>query len=444
MRETITMTAQDQLRAQHLTRLVAGELDVGEVATLLALSPRQVWRLKAAFLERGPGALVHGNRGRPSPRRIGVALRDRVVELARTRYDGANDCHLAELLAEREGIALSRVMVRRILRAAGRPTPRRRRPPRYRSRRERMPQAGLLVQLDGSRHDWLEGRGPWLTLVAAIDDATGILTAATFREAEDSAGYFEVLRQTIRGHGLPSAIYRDRHGAFEQPARKLPPAELRFADDRLPTQVGRALTELGIRSIAAGSPQAKGRIERLFGTLQDRLVTELRLAKAHDRATAERVLRRFVVRHNARFAVPAADPAPAWQPVAADVDLDAVLAFRYRRVVANDHTIRIGGLVLDLPRLAGGRGYAGRRVDVRLTVTHAERRLLARRIELDPARLRSLETAKPVLRSAGPALRREAPGYPPATSHPWRRATSGSKLEAIRREEARLTESLNS
>jgi transposase len=450
MRETVTMTATDQRRVQHLTRLVAGELDVGQAAALLGLSERQVWRLRRAFLEHGPAALVHGNRGRPSPRRVPDALRARVVELARTRYDGANDSHLAELLAEHEAIALSRVMVRRILRAAGRPTPRRRRPPRHRSRRERMPQAGLLVQLDGSPHDWLEGRGPWLTLLAGIDDATGTIVGATFREVEDSAGYFELLRSMIRTHGLPSAVYRDRHGAFEQPAGKLPPPELRLADERLPTQVGRALAELGIRSIAALSPQAKGRIERLFGTLQDRLVTELRVAKIVDRTAAERVLRRVVVKHNARFAVPPADPAPAWRLLPADVELDGVLAFRYRRVVANDHTVRIGGLVLDLPRQAGGRSYAGRRVDVRLhldgrlTVSHAERRLLTTRLELDPARLRSLETAKPVLRSAGPALRREAPGYPPAASHPWRRATPGSKLEAIRSAEARLTESQNS
>jgi transposase len=446
--ETITMTSRDQQRAHVLTRLVAREIEVGEAALLMGLSERQTWRLRRAFLAHGPAGLVHGNRGRASPRHLDETARARVVELAQGRYDGANDCHLTELLAEREGISLGRVTVRRILRAAGIATPRRRRPPRHRSRRERMPQAGLLLQLDGSRHDWLEGRGPWLTLVGAVDDATGAIVAATFRDAEDSAGYLEIQRATIRRHGLPAAVYRDRHGAFEH-AEPLPAPELRLADGRLRTQVGRALAELGIRSIAAGSAQAKGRVERTWGTCQDRLVTELRLAGATDRASANRVLARFLPRYNRRFAIEPADPEPAWRPLPADVELDAVLAFRYRRVVANDHTIRIGGMVVDLPRLPGGHGYAGRRVEVslrldgRFVVSDGERRLLVRRTALDPARLRSLETARPVLDTPGPSLR-EAPGYPPKATHPWRRVASGTKLHAVRQKEARLTDSRTS
>jgi len=444
------MTAKEQQRVHLLTRLLAGELTVPDVAQLAGLSERQVWRMKRAFLARGPAALVHANRGRPSPRRLDDALRARIVKLAAEDYDGANDSFLAELLAEREGIRVSRVMVRRILRAAGRPSARPRRAPKHRSRRERMPQAGLLLQLDGSRHDWLEGRGPWLTLVGAIDDATGAITAATFREQEDSAGYFAILDQTIRAHGLPAALYRDRHGSFEQPLAKLRAEELRLADDRLPTQLARALRELGIRSIAAGSPQAKGRIERCWGTFQLRLPLLLRLAGACDRDSAEAVLQAFLPRFNERFALPPGQPEPGWRPLPAVVELDHVLCFRYRRVVANDHTVRIGGLVLDLPRQAGGRSYAGRRVDVRLhldsriTVHDGGRLLLTRSIELDPAGLRSLESARPVLREPSPSLRHEAPGYLPRKDHPWNRATPGSRLEAIKREEARLTDSQTS
>ena len=178
-------------------------------------------------------------------------------------------------------------------------------------------------------------------------------------------------------------------------------------------------------------------------------MTELRLAGATDRASANRVLARFLPRYNRRFGIEPADPEPAWRPLPADVELDAVLAFRYRRVVANDHTIRIGGMVLDLPRLPGGRGYAGHRVEVslrldgRLVVSDGERCLLIRRTALDPARLRSLETARPVLHVPGPSLR-EAPGYPPKATHPWRRVQPGTTLHAVRQQEARLTDSRTS
>jgi hypothetical protein len=274
------------------------------------------------------------------------------------------------------------------------------------------------------------------------------VTGATFRDEEDSAGYFELLRMTIRRHGLPAAIYRDRHGAFEQPEGKLAPAELRVADRRARTQVGRALVELGIASIAARSPQAKGRIERLWGTCQDRLVTELRLAGATDRASANHVLARFLPRHNRRFAIEPAQREPAWRALPADVDLDAVLAFRYSRVVANDHTIRVGGLVLDLPAVER-RGYAGRRVEVslrldgRLVVSDGRRRLLVTRPTLDPARLRSLETARAALDRPAPAPR-SAPGYAPRADHPWRRVRPGTALYEVRQQERRLTESVTS
>jgi len=366
MRETITMTTIEQRRAWVLTKVVAGELTAAQAGDLLGLSERSVWRLKGRFMTEGPAGLVHRNRGRASPRRIDETTRAQVRALAQGRYDGANDCHLAELLAEAEGIALSRVSVRRILRAAGIASPRRRRPPRHRSRRDRMPRAGMLLQTDGSRHDWLGERGPRLTLVAAIDDATGIVTGATFREQEDASGYLTVLRETIRRHGVPLALYRDRHGIFETPKGMPLTLEEQLVDRRSPTQFGRALAELGIGSIAAQSPQAKGRIERAWGTFQDRLVVELRLAGVCDIATANRLLARFVPRFNRRFAVPAANPEPAWRPLPAELTLDAVCCLRYRRVVARDNTVRAGATILQLPARSGGRSYAGRRVELQL------------------------------------------------------------------------------
>ena len=433
------MTTVEQRRAWVLTRVMTGDIEVAEAGALLGLSVRSVWRLKRRFADEGPAALVHGNRGRPSPRRIDEATRGRVCSLARGRYDGANDSHLAELLAEREGDVLSRVTVRRILRSAGIATPRRRRSPRHRSRRDRMAQAGMLLQTDASRHDWLEQRGPRLTLVAAIDDATGIITGATFREQEDAAGYLTVLRDTVRRHGIPLAVYRDRHGIFETPKGMPMTLEEQLVDRRTPTQFGRALEELGIGSIAAQSPQAKGRIERAWGTFQDRLVIELRLAGASDLEAANRVLARFISRFNKRFAVPPANPEPAWRVGPTNVQLEAICCLKYRRVVAHDNTVRAGASILQLPPRSGARSHAGRRVELqlrldgRLVLWDGERVVLVTAAPADPVQLRALHHARADLGSIAPSIGSAAV---PAPTHPWRKVKPGTKLhDQIKKQE---------
>jgi transposase len=435
--ETITMTVRDQRRARVLSRVLVGELTMAEGSTELGLSERQLWRMRAAFIGKGPAGLVHGNRGRVSARRIDADRRTRIVEL-RVGYGPVNDSHFCELLAEREGIVISRESLRTILRGAGIASPRRRRSPRYRSRRPRMGAEGTLLQLDGSRHDWLESRGPELVLVGAIDDATGIVTSAVFRDQEDAAGYLEILRATIEGHGVPAAIYRDGHSAFapSNPSRAEPD------DGRALSQVGRALVELDIDSILAGSAQAKGRIERLWGTFQDRLVVELRLAGVVDRDGANAFLTGYLPRHNARFAVPALDPLPAWRALPNGVRLERVLVFKYRRKVAKDHTIHLDGRVLQLPRGAtGAANYAGKRVEVHVALDGSivaydgERRLAATEAPPDPGQLRTQpgQRVEPSLVPAPATI----PWTPPL-DHPWKRVTPGSKLEK------RLTESLSS
>jgi hypothetical protein len=280
-------------------------------------------------------------------------------------------------------------------------------------------------------------RGPRLTLVGAIDDATGIVTGATFREQEDVAGYLAVLRDTIRRHGVPLAIYRDRHGIFETPKGMPLTLEEQLVDRRTPTQFGRALGELGILSIAARSPQAKGRIERLWGTFQDRLVTELRLAGAADLGAANRVLVRFLPRFNRRFAVPASNPEPAWRSLPADLALERVCCLKYRRVVAHDNTVRAGATILQLPARSGNRSYAGRRVELhlrldgRLAVWDGERALLVRAAPPDAAQIRTLEHARVELGSGAPSVGTSGP----TAGHPWRRVMPGSKLYELREKE---------
>jgi len=363
-RETIRLDSKAQQRLYVLTHVLAGEVTVAQAAAVLRLSTRQVDRLARRFRAEGAAALVHGNRGRTPANRTDEVIRARLVELATTEFAGFNPVHLAETLAE-EGhteLAVSPRTIRRILADTGHTLPRTRRSPRHRSRRERMPRAGILLQVDGSRHDWLEGRGPVLTLIGAIDDATGIVTAATFRTAEDAAGYLEVFRRTIVRHGRPLAVYSDQHGIFIKDPNRPPTLAEQLAGRRSFTQVGRALDEAGIGWIGASSPQAKGRVERLWGTKQDRLVSELRRAGATTIEEANVVLARYLPRHNRRFAIAPADPEPAWRTWPDELDLDAVFGFCYPRRAANDATLAWAGTSLALPRRLDGRSWAGRRV----------------------------------------------------------------------------------
>ncbi len=232
--------------------------------------------------------------------------------------------------------------LRRLLAEAGLPAARAHRPPRHRSRRERLPRSGMLLQTDGSRHRWFGAERPFATLLGAIDDATSTVTGATFRAAEDAAGYFTVLSQTSVGYGLPWTLYSDRHGIFVRATNRPPTLTEQLTGKRTLTQVGRALEEAGIGWLGAGSAQAKGRVERLWGTWQDRLRVELRLETITSIAEANVFLPTFMARHNARFAVPPADPEAAWRAWPAGFSPEAVFCFHYPRRVARDATVSSG------------------------------------------------------------------------------------------------------
>ncbi len=355
------MNPHEQRRVMVLTQVVSGALTVAGAAERLALSERQTKRLLAGFRRDGVAALVHGNRGRQPAHTLSAETRDAVRGLATGKYVGFNQVHLTEQLEDGEGIALSRSSVRRILLAQGIRSPRTRRPATHRSRRERRGQAGSLVQIDASPHDWLEGRGPRLTLFAAIDDATGAVLALLFRAEEDAQGYFLLVRMIVTTHGRPTALYHDRHGIFRSTTTEMTRAE-ELTGVREPTQFGRLLDELAIRSIPARSPQAKGRVERLFGTLQDRLVSILRLAGATSAAEANACLPAFLTDFNDRFRVSAAEQGACYQPMEAEMDLDTLFCFKYRRTVAMDNTVRFGSARLQL--LPGPRRRSWARAEV--------------------------------------------------------------------------------
>ena len=352
-------------RIKVIENAVAGRITVQEAAGYLNLSERQVKRLKRAHAEEDAGWVKHGNEGRSPANAVSAEKRQRVVELARGKYAGFNDSHLHEKLTEVEGLVLSRPSVQRILRDAGIKSPQKRRPQKYRSRRDRREQEGMLLQVDGSRHAWLEDRGPALTLFGLVDDATNKVPAAHFQlEHEDSAGYLRLFRRQAETHGLPWAIYRDQHGTLQHNDSNWS-IEEQLAGRQMPTQVGRALEELGIEAIVARSPQAKGRIERTWRTFQDRLSSELRLAGAATLDDANAVLRSFLAEYNVRFARTAASRGIAYRKLDTRLDLNYIFSMRYERTVGKDHVVTaIPGFTVQLPPLANGNGYAGKKVEI--------------------------------------------------------------------------------
>jgi transposase len=345
---TLTLNEKQQREVEILTRLRAGALDVATAAELLGVSARHVRRLRACFRQEGMAAVVHGNRGRQPVNRTAPELRERILALAGLdgKYHDLNVCHLQELLAREEQIVIGRSTLDRILKQAGLRQPAKTAPPVHRRRRLRRPAEGMLLQIDSSPFAWLEARGAQADLIGAIDDATGKVLFLHFRPSEDQVGYLLLLRSIAQRYGLPMSIYHDRHTILRSP--KQPTLEEELAGQPPMSQVQRVMAELGIESIAAYSPQAKGRIERLWGTLQDRLTKELRLAGITTAEAANAFLPGFIERYNARFAQAPQDPQSAWVPLPADLDLHYYFASRETRKVRADHCIPFAGQLLQL------------------------------------------------------------------------------------------------
>ena len=356
---TFTLSQKELHRPGLVKAACAGRLTNRQVAEALRISVRQVRRLKRRFEQGGAPALVHRSRGRPSPHRLPLRVQAEVGRLMTTRYVGFNDAHLTEKLTEEHALAVSRETVRRIRRALGRPPQRARRAPRARRRRTPEAACGSLVQIDGSPFAWFGDAAPACMLLGAVDDATTEILALRFRPAEDVHGYATLFQQIFTTHGLPLALYGDRlnllvrndaHWSLEE----------QLAGVQFPTHLGRILQDLGVGYIAARSPQAKGRIERLWATLQDRLTSELRLRAITTVEAAHTYLPVFIADFNRRFARPPATAQRVWRRPPKDLAL--VLSCRYRRVVARDNTVPLGERWV---QLRGGRSYAGVRVEVR-------------------------------------------------------------------------------
>jgi hypothetical protein len=392
-----------------------GQRTQAEAARLLKRSIRQVRRIQQKLEAGGDAALVHGLRGKPSNHRHEPALRQKVLKAYRARYPDFGPTLACEKLAD-EGLHVGVETLRRWLLAEGLWERRRHRDP-HRSRRPRRSCFGELVQMDASIHDWLEGRGEEVVLITMIDDATSRVMAR-FYPAGTVESHMDLLERWLRKHGRPLALYTDRHSIFEPHEKGQP-----LADPDATTQFSRALKELDIELIRAHSPQAKGRVERSFGTAQDRWVKELRLAKARTCEAANRVLERLVPDHNRRFAKAASKPTDAHRRLGASHRLESILSLQHERVVANDYVVRWANRFYQLlppvyPGERGGRVVIEERRDGTMAIRFGKRELPYQEV----VATRRGGAGEPASKKTGGQPTRPAsrPFKPPA-DHPWRK-----------------------
>ncbi len=333
MADTVGLTMGELDRLQVMTRIAERRLTRRRAAALLGLSARRVRRLYRAFRRDGATGLASRRRGRPSNRRIATATRDRALTLVRERYSDFGPTFAHQKLTEEHGLGCSVETLRGWMMAAGLWVPRAQRARRSQPPRPRRACLGELVQIDGSEHAWFEDRGPVCTLLVYVDDATSRLRELAFAAVESTFDYFRATRRYLERHGKPMAFYSDRRSVFHV-----------YARDRAPTgrglsQFGRALRELNIELLCARSPEAKGRVERANGTLQDRLVKELRLRGLHDPVAATPFLPAFMADYNRRFAKPPAVAYDAHRPLRPEDDLDQLFTLQETRRITRQLTV---------------------------------------------------------------------------------------------------------
>jgi len=410
-----------------------GHITAHQAAVELGLSVRQIRRLISTYRQEGAGGLVHGNHDKPSPRRLSSEQEQQIVTLIKEQFRDYNTLHLCQELHDQFAINISYTSLYRLRLRARLLSPRTRRAPKHRSRREPKQTAGAMLQTDASTHDWLEGRGPHLSLVAYIDDATNEIVGAVFREQEDATGYMLVLRDICLKQGIPLSIYADRHTIFQSPAK--PTIEQTLKGEEPLTQFGRALKQLDVRLIPALSPQAKGRVERLFETLQDRLVKFLRSHNVCTCQEANLLLPAYLVLHNTHFMHPPVLEEVSYRSWPNSLDPDATFCFQYKRTVAGDNTITFDGHHLQIPPGSKRRSYTHARVDVRLHLqghlsVHYQDQLIATFLPLDDRPVRvdhfvpalsptPVEVPAQVQTEMAEVL--SHPKIRPASNHPWRR-----------------------
>ena len=350
------MSGKERDRGYLIRQTVGHRLSQREAAERLGISVRQFKRLIRSWKQDGDAGLLSRQRGRASHNRLAEEQRARITELLKDKYPDFGPTLAAEKLLELEGIKVSRETIRQLQVTLSLWKAKSRRVRRVFQLRDRRPRFGELIRIDGSPHDWFEGRAPRCTLIVFIDDATSRLTALRFVPAETTRGYLETLRGHVLEHGVPLAFYSDRHGIFRVNAK-----DAASGDGK--TEFGRVSDRLGIEAIHALTPQAKGRVERANQTLQDRLVKELRLQGISSMAAANRYLPGFIGRWNAKFAVAPGDEASAHRPWTGTPEaLDDALARREERVLSKALTFSSAGTKFCVRTTGPGTALRGAKV----------------------------------------------------------------------------------
>jgi hypothetical protein len=332
----IIMATQEELKRLNIIHKVLDKsITQTEAAGILDLTDRHIRRVAARITKEGDKGIVHKLRGQPAHNCTLDKIKTKALNLCKDIYEGFSPTLAAEKLFERDKIKVSRELLRtwfieeHIAYASRKARP-------HRSWRERKTNYGQMIQADGSHHDWFEGRGPWCVLMGQIDDATSKVSAE-FHDYEGTLPFMASFKSYIQAKGIPISVYIDRHTTYK--SNKKPSIEDELEDKEPLTQVGRALEELGVEVIFAHSAPAKGRIERLFRTFQDRLVKEVRLRKIKSIEEANSFLKDYLPGYNKRFAVPAAKNADLHRPLPKGIDLDRILCKKTERALRNDWTV---------------------------------------------------------------------------------------------------------
>ena len=422
--EDMIMARQGELRRLHVVRKVLEKaIKQAEAAEILSLSSRQIRRIVKRIRAEGDKGIAHKARGRPSNRRIAGKIRDKVIELYRKQYADFGPTLASEKLLERDGIRVNDETLRKWLMETGdwKKTRKRR---GHRQWRERKHYDGEMVQIDGSHHDWFEGRGPWCVLMGYIDDATGRVFGR-FYGYEGTLPAMDSFKRYIKKHGLPLSVYLDKYKTYKSTAKPTLEDEL---NDREPlSDFERALKELGVEVRHANSPQAKGRIERLFGTLQDRLVKEMRLRGVRTLEEANSFLEEYFPIYNRRFSVPPKERDNLHRPLERGLDLDAILCKKTERTLRNDFTVTHNSKLYQVEQaIQASKVMVQDRIDGSLRIYYKDRVLRYREITERP-----LRENKPLT-----LTKRTKPCTPPS-DHPWR----GFKFGKHRYERGRPMES---